>query len=376
MDATFKSGAETDEVKRIKLAKQCSEMVSRLLTRNYAISEQSLLGLRKILKGINSGYEFTYQIQKPNSIMSFLEYGNCTEGKFNQLVSELDTVTLLDQLERVCLDSGVAYREIIPYLHSLLPDEYKTFTYPYREKTYVEPKDQIKKYRSIFGSSLSGKSTLSRLKSTTYTTNYLEGMAIFPKMSTLARVLGVKGHPLMDADGSFETYNELVSSFMQVFGNEIVKNSEIKSFSSRIARFPIVDTVTLTPSCIAAWDYLEKSTEDDFCYFEKGSSMGKHAYGASPNRARVNVLISGSQYPQDCLMVGSSLLANPELLKESTAKYIVCIGNLLGIDSNDCINNTVAFITGSNLLFTSTPLSRPHPGNVYAIGHKIVGFEE
>ncbi len=83
--------------------------------------------------------------------------------------------------------------------------------------------------------------------------------------------------------------------------------------------------IRLTPACQRAWQILEGTADNDFIVVP--AHTGSLYAGYSVRASRVQIVMSANQFPQDCILVGGTLMVQPDRLKAGKVLDIDCPGN-------------------------------------------------
>jgi hypothetical protein len=166
--------------------------------------------------------------------------------------------------------------------------------------------------REIFGSStvLNAATTL-KLAKEAKAGKGTEGIPIWIKPRTLARLMGIKGDPLTTTDEGREAYAGTVNRFVPEVGKAFIKVYADNGFTNHRQDRLSAKHVVLTPAGLTTWQRLEQITDDDLCFAPGGADTGKSYSGHSVRLSRVKVVLAESKFPQDCLMTGTTIGIQP-----------------------------------------------------------------
>jgi len=271
---------------------------------------------------------FQVVITKPASLGQFLAMPNPTQAMFNQLASEVSWSwwDLLDQIEESCFLLAPAIEKAQPFLKELWKDEVNQNSYkPPAGWKYIPVEEAVEAYRKLFGSSLKANSVL-KLAREARPRQESEGVAIWPKLSTLAKLFGVSGNPLENTEKGWEAYARIVELFIPEVGKAYTKAYPNFSFRNWREGQLTTDYLRLTPAGRKVWQRLERESEDDFVIASYGAATGSVYSGYSVRRSRIEIVLAGDQFPQECVMVGGTIATQPDRLTKFEHLYIDCPG--------------------------------------------------
>lgn len=317
MSATTKSGVTADQ-QRIVVAKKMIDQASFMLSDKGTFTPETLLGLDQHIQGIIDGFGIKIEVMKPNTIAAFLKLGNRTEGMFNQLASELNFWTLLDQLEETCFLNPQNLALLRPFIAELYEGEISKEQHfqPPAGFAYLPVEEAVSAcqawMKEVFGSgtNLAADTTL-RLAKEAKARKGTEGIPIWIKLRTLARLMGIKGDPLAVTDEGREAYAGTLDRFVPEVGKVFTKVYGDHGFTNYRKGRLSAQHVMLTPAGIVTWDKLEQLTDDDFCFSPGGADTGKSYSGHSVRLARVKTMLAEVKFPQDGIMTGTTIGIQP-----------------------------------------------------------------
>jgi len=283
---------------------------------------------------------FKVELLTPKDLTKFLSLSNPTAALFNQMASELDFWTLLDQLEELCFlqPSNLAilrpfiaglYRSEVSkaYRHIRRPDH--PFAYdPYLDESVLACQNWM---RQIFGSgtALNFSTTLKLAKSALLVrpNRWVEGIPFWIKLSTLARLMGIKGDPLTATDEGREAYAEIVRRFIPEVGAAFTRVYVHHGFVNHCQGRLSAQHIILTPAGLKTWRRLEELTDDDFCFAPRGAYTGTDYKYHSVRLSRVKILLAGNEFPQDCIMTGGTIAVEPGRMSQFENLGMDCPAN-------------------------------------------------
>ena len=179
---------------------------------------------------------------------------------FNQLASEIPWWDLLDQIEETCFLNGPAIEKARSFIGGIWKDEaVKNPFKPPAGWKYLSAEETVKMYRKLYWSHLKADSVLKFAK----LNRESEGVAMWPKISFLAKHFGISDNPLEDNEKGRKAYAKLVESLIPEVGKAYVK--AYPQFSSKNWREGelTVNHIRLTPAGRRTWQMLEKMSDDD-----------------------------------------------------------------------------------------------------------------
>ena len=185
---------------------------------------------------------------------------------------------------------------------------------------YLSAEETVKMYRKLYWSHLKADSVLKFAK----LNRESEGVAVWPKISFLAKHFGISDNPLEDNEKGRKAYAKLVESLIPEVGKAYVK--AYPQFSSKNWREGelTVNHIRLTPAGRRTWQMLEKMSDDDFVI--ASANTGSLCGGYSVRRSRLNIVLADNRFPQDCVMVGNTLIIQPDRLTKFEHLGIDCPG--------------------------------------------------
>ncbi len=278
------------------------------------------------LQGFVDDVPFDINVLKPKTFGQFLALSEPTQAMFNQLASEIPWWILLYQIEETCFLNGPAIEKARSFIAELWRDE--VARNPFKPPTgwkYLPVVEAVEAYRKLFGSSLKANSVLKLAKQVNLRQDS-EGIPIWPKLSTLAKLFGVSGNPLEDTKEGWKVYAKIVELFIPEVGKAYIKTFPQFSFKNWREDQLTDDDVRLTPAGRKTWQMLEKISEDDFVIAVAGANTGSLYAGYSVRRSRIKVVLAGGQFPQDCVMVGGTIATQSDRLARFEDLGIDCPG--------------------------------------------------
>lgn len=293
------------------------------------IGEESRLGLLpeldKALESFRDGVPFRVELLQPKNFGQFLTLSNPTQPMFNQLASEIPWWVLLDQIEETCFLNGPAIEKVRPFIAGLWQDEVAKNPFkPPAGCKYLPVPDAVEAYRKIFGSSLKADSVIKMAKDAK-PRHESEGVAVWPKISTLVKIFGVSNNPLDDTEKGRAAYAKIVETLILEVGKAYIRAYPNFSFKNWREGQLTADYVHLTPAGRKTWQMLEKMSEDDFV-IAPAANTGSIYGGYSVRLSRVKIVLAGNRFPQDCVMVGSTFIIQPDRLTKYEHLGIDCPG--------------------------------------------------
>lgn len=324
MSAT-RSGVTADP-QRIAVAKKAAELSGVLLSDRGVFSEQDLLGMNAVFQALTNKQGFTVKVMKPKTFSEFLQLENPTQGGFNQLVSEVPFWKLLDQIEAACFLQSCNLKRARPFLSNLWQDKIGEDPYrPPKDWRYLSVEEAVERFRNIFGSSLKAESTLKRAKEAKPGED-TEGVAVWPKLSVLGRILDVSGDPLAGTEEGRKAYARIVELFIPEVGKQFV-DKKCGWFKNWIPGNLTADRLILTPAGLFTWRELESRSEDDFVLATAGANSGSWYAGHTIRASRLCIVLASNLMPQDCIMAGGTIAIQPERMSHQDHLGIDCPGN-------------------------------------------------
>ncbi len=185
---------------------------------------------------------------------------------------------------------------------------------------YMPVAEAVKKLRRIFGASLKANSVL-KLAAKPLPENS-QGFLTSIKLTKLARIFRIRGNPLENTERGREAYRTTLTAFQKTMKKAYRKAKGGFNFYGMTSSGPGYGNLILTAAGRKAWQELEAQSDDDFIVApaDAGSLYGGYSY----RHARLSVLKSGDQMPQDCIMTGTSVMLQPDLLSKG---HIFSSGN-------------------------------------------------
>lgn len=318
-----KSGVIRD-LKR-NVAGKAGDVASLILSGKQGDDELALKALDRALQGFVDGLDFEVNILKPKTFGQFLKLKKPTQSIFSQLANKVPD--LLNQIEETCFLNEPMIEKARPFIANLWKDKVARNPHPLKplkDWKYLRIRDAVKAYQHLLGSNLKLNSALAiarKLKPCSES----EGIAIWPKLSTLARIFNVSDNPLEDTEKGRKAYAKIVGLFIPKVSDACIKAYSKLSFENWRERRLAVNCVQLTPAGRKAWQKLEEMTNDDFVIAL--ANLGS-LYGGHSNRcSRIKITLAGNQFPQDCVMVGATIVADLNRLTKCKHLGIDCPAN-------------------------------------------------
>lgn len=317
MDAAQKSGVSADrnivKDKLLRLALMLGELDDSMVGKIDSAVQYSI-----------DGMPWGFSNLAPKTFTQFLELENPTQSIFNQLASEVPWWELLNQIEEVCFFNKQMIEKAEPFIKGLWEDEVAQNPFkPSKNWRYLPVEEAVVLYQHLLGSNLKVDATLDINRK--FKPDLKEGIAVWPKLSTLARIFNVSGNPLEDTEEGRKAYAKIVELFIPKVGETYKKAYPNFSFKNWREGKLTAKHIRLTPAGRISWQRLEETTNDDFVIAPANS--GSSYAGYSARRSRIKILLSGNQFPQDCIMVGATLLCQPERLTKFEHLGIDCPAN-------------------------------------------------
>ena len=285
-----------------------------------------LAELEKAFEAFKDRVSFQVLILKPASFAQFLTLQNPTQAMFNQLASEIPWWDLLDQIEETCFLQSPTNEKARPFIGGLWRDEVARDPFkPPAGWKYLPVEEAVEAYRKLFGSSLRADSVLNLAKQVK-PRQESEGVAIWPKLSTIAKLFGISRNPLEDTEEGYEAYAKIVELFIPEVGKAYTKAYPQFPFKNWREGELTAKYVRLAPAGQKAWQVLEKMTDDDFVIAVAGANTGSLYAGYSVRHSRIKIVLAGDQFLQDCIMVGGTIVIQPDRLTKFEHLAIDCLG--------------------------------------------------
>lgn len=290
---------------------------------------------RRILAGDRAGYDgvlsmalqaycdsvgFEVKTYRPRTFGELLQMDLPTPALLRQLHSELRDFALLQQIEEQCFLNPANIAIAAPLVEELwrkqvTPEADK----PPQGFSYLPPERAVTAYKKIFGSSLRAETTL-RLATQAVARKDSEGIAIWPKLSTIFRLFGNRTHLV-----GYTPYSSALAAFIEEVGkflpDSLVPN---KSELWQLRGIMGGKQPTLTNAGATTWERLEEITDDDFCFSPAGATTGQTYAGHANGLSRLKMVLAGNQFPQDAVMVFSTILIQPERFNKLGVLNIDC----------------------------------------------------
>lgn len=294
------------------------------------VGEESRLSLLpefdKAIESFKNGIPFEVSILMPRDFGGFLALAVPTQGMFNQLASEVFWGDLLDQAEQTCFLQSTAIEKARPFIASLWENEVAAESYqPPAKWGYLPPEEAVKRYQKLLGKSLKADFVLGAAKQVNPHPES-EGVAIWPKISVLAKIFGVSGDPLEDTEEGWKAYARTVDFFIPEVGKAYIRTYPQFSFKNWREGQLTADRVRLTPAGRRTWQKLEQASKDDFVIAPFGANTGSLYAGYSVRCSRLRIVLAGNQFPQDVIMAGATIATQCERLAKTEHLGIDCPG--------------------------------------------------
>ncbi len=290
--------------------------------------------LGKALQAYKDGLPFQVTWLTPESFGQFLLLETPEQGLFNQLASETQFYNLLDQIESTCFLNPANLAIARPFIAGLYESEISTekhFTPPANWK-YLPVEEAVVAYRKIFGSSLKADAVL-KLAKEAKAGQDTEGIPVWLKLSSLARMFEVKGDPLAVTDEGREAYAAIVDRFVPEVGKAYRKVFSKHGFKNWREGQLSANHVILTPAGIVTWQKLHETTDDDFCFAPAGANTGSNYSGHSVRLSRIKIVLAENKFPQDCIMTGGTIATQPERMSKFEHLGMDCPANSYSPDA-------------------------------------------
>jgi hypothetical protein len=233
-----------------------------------------------------------------------------------------------DQVERLYFLNPKNLELDRPFIAGLYQGEVsaeKHFTPPANWK-YLSVEEAVAAYRKIFGSSLKADAVL-KLAKEAKAGQDTEGIPIWLKLYTLARLFDIKGDPLAVTDEGREAYAAIVKLFVPVVGRAFTKVFLKHEFKNWQEGQLSAQNIILAPAGRITWQKLYQTTDDDFCFAPAGANTGSNYSGHSVRLSRIKIVLAENQFPQDCIMTGSTIATQPYRMSENRHLGMDCPGN-------------------------------------------------
>jgi len=344
MSATKNRGVSGLNELEILVAAKATQAASLILAGNRSDDQASIKTLNDSLQWFLDRGPVTAQgeVLKPKTFAEILALPKSTQGQFNQLASEIDWWDILDQIEDTCFLQPERIERARPFLNELWKGEIAQSPYqPPKNWRYMPVATAIETYRNIFGSSLKADAVMSAVRSAS-SRSASEGIAVWPKLSTLAKLFGVEGNPLEATEEGRAAYARIVELFIPKVGKAYLKaHGKQFAFANWREGNLTGSHIILTPAGRATWQFFESQTGDDFCFSPVGGMSGASYAGFSQRLARLRIGMSSDQLPQDCIMTGATLASQPDRLCKGKHLRIDCPGIAYSPDAGggfwDCV---------------------------------------
>ncbi len=331
MNAT-KSGVKYGQADYLRAMQKAAKAISLI---GESGRDEFLPALETALDCFNDRVPFGMPILKPATFAEFLKLSSPTQGMFNQLLSETPWWTLLDQIEEICFGNEAVVAQAWPFLSAIWQGEVaqKPFKPP-KDWRYLPVATAVEVYRNIFGSSLKADGVISAVRAVKSRSDS-EGIAVWPKLSVLGKLFGVSSSPCDPTDEGRAAYARIAELFIPEVGKAYLKAHD-KGFQFANWRKGALSAqhIVLTPAGRKTWQLLEAQTDDDFCFSPVGAISGGSYAGFSQRFARLQILSSEDQVPQDCIMTGSTLAIQPDRLCKGEHLRIDNPGNVYSPDAD------------------------------------------
>lgn len=326
------------------------EQQSRLLrTKLAAAARRVKVGDRTDLEGqldkaaqaFMDGLPFNVEWLAPKNFGQLLSLPNPTVALLNQLASETPFYTLLDQVESACFLNPVNLaiaRPLIAGLYEAEVSKEKHFTPPGNWK-HLPVEEAVAAYQTLIGNIFGSKATLNtgtvlKLAKVAKAGEDTEGIPIWLKLTTLARLFEVKGDPLATTDEGREAYAGIVDRFVPEVGKAFTKVFTKNGFNNWRKGQLSAKHVILTPAGIATWQRLEQITDDDLCFAPGGADTGSNYSGHSVRLSRIKIVLAEKKFGQDCIMSGGTIATQPNRMSKFEYLGTDCPANAYSPDAD------------------------------------------
>lgn len=310
------------------------------------------------------GVPFRVELLQPKNFSQFLTLPNPSQPMFNQLASEIKWWDLLDQIEETCfLQRAVIENLAKPFISGLWEDEVAKSPFkPPTGSKYLPVEEAVEDYRKLFGSSMRAGSVL-KLAKEAKPRQESEGIPTWQKLSFLfyyfeiPKLLGIseKVRPWDDTSEGLAAYAKIVELFVPEVGKAYIKVFPEFSFKNWREGQLTADHIQLTRAGRKTWQMLEKMSEDDFVIAPAGANTGSVYAGHSVRRSRITVVLTPNQFGQDAVMVGSTLVIQPNRLSQYEHLGIDCPATKYSPGADGEFSNSVDFDwRGDRLHFDSS----------------------
>lgn len=279
--------------------------------------------LAKALQAYKDGLPFQVKWLTPETFAQFLAMETREPGLFNQMASELKFWDLLGQIESACFLQPSNLVIARPFIGGLCEGEISTEKHfpPPANWKYLPVEEAVTAYnevlREMFGSKVKVDSqSVLKLAKQAKAAEGTEGIPIWLKLSTLAKLFGVEGDPLVVTDEGRAAYARIVELFVPEVGKAYRKVYPDHGFKNWREGQLSAQHVILTPAGIVTWQKLHETTDDDFCFAPAGANTGSNYSGHSVRLSRVKIVLAENQFPQDCIMTGGTIATQPERMSK------------------------------------------------------------
>lgn len=305
--------------------------------------EGEISELLKAVQAFNDKVPFRAELLKPKTFDDFLSFTNPTQPMFNQLASEIPWWDLLGQIEEVCFLNGSAIEKARPFLEGLWKDEVARNPFkPPADWKYLPVVEAVEAYRKFFSLKLRADSVI-KIAKDVKSLKESEGVAIWPKISALAKIFGVSDNPLDDTENGRAAYSRIVELLIPKVGKAYVEAYPQFSFKNWREGQLTADHIQLTPAGRKIWQTLEKMSDDDFVIAPVGANTGSLYAGHSVRRSCVKIVLAGNRFPQDCVMAGSTLIVQPDRLTKFEHLSIDCPATKYSPDADGRFSYSACF---------------------------------
>jgi len=315
MNAAEKSGVSTDpnvvKDKLLRLALMIGKLDEATLKKVSSLSQCVLDGV-------------PWEFERKLDFDSFLCPLEPNQSVFNQLMAEFKWWEFLNQIEEICFLDEELTTKAEPFIKDLWKDEVADNPFnPPAGWEYLAPETAIDSYRKFLNKDLKVDSTLEVVKQKALLNS--EGFAVWPKLTTLARIFNVSGNPLENTEKGKEAYAKIVELLIPKIGEAYVRAYPKYSFKNWREGALTANHISLTSAGRKTWQKLEQETKDDFVI--ASVITGRFFAGYSVRRFRIKIVLSGNQIPQDCIMIGSTIAIQPDRLTKHEDLCINCPAN-------------------------------------------------
>lgn len=266
----------------------------------------------------------------PHLFKKFLDGAKQNATTFKANLGKVQPLDLLDQMESECFMNPEALGKItklIPKMRTQLciPEMVPASTTDFPNDFQYSPAEKaIGAYREILGTSLSGQETI-KLAKQAIARPESEGIAVWPKLSSLAKLFGIRGNPIENTDEGREAYAQICAKLIgQLNDFKKMTGLPLDFFSSSFT----AERLLLTIAGRKTWEFLERQTGDDFCFSPAGAGTATKYKGHTASSSRLEILLSGNEFGQDIAMTASTLLSQRERMAKRNRLGMLCTANV------------------------------------------------